>query len=268
MDALHFDTFGVAPVDDLSDTSVFCQSEPYSYCAPPNKFLCRKCKTRKPGTPLCWKCWIASAQYRLKHFNETNKSTLELALACRAQTVLSLPSSKENGEGKSPIAPAWNGSINETLSSPVSKNQEEGVIKEPQAADVHWDGDSVEDLSCMLECDCQYCPHLATYEDGFWNEGSLNGNCCDCCDCCCSEIHCYCSLQNKHNATNNSSNDDNNDSDEAIEIEVDLGRVLCAVSRWLSVKTRQIVDAVRKSYSRPCSPSVMASEADKQHVMH
>ncbi|KAI1750027.1 hypothetical protein F4782DRAFT_532919 [Xylaria castorea] len=82
MDAHYVDTFGARPTDDLSDTSIISRSEVDSYYTYPDGFIpCKKCKNRERGSPLCWKCWLASLHLQRKIDNERprgKRSVLEL----------------------------------------------------------------------------------------------------------------------------------------------------------------------------------------------
>ncbi|KAI0549264.1 hypothetical protein F4679DRAFT_595899 [Xylaria curta] len=71
MDALHFDTFGELPEDDMSEISVVSRSEVDWYYIYPDGFNpCKKCKQRKQGSPLCRKCWLASLQFQRENDDE------------------------------------------------------------------------------------------------------------------------------------------------------------------------------------------------------
>ncbi|KAI8954170.1 hypothetical protein F4801DRAFT_596234 [Xylaria longipes] len=231
MDGLYVDTFGMPPIDDLSNNSALSQSTPNLYCTSPNKPApCSKRKEKRPNSQLCR--IFGSLYNRRGDDNESsgiNKSALELAIR-RARAVRLSPLSSEKEDDCHRITLEQNKSATNSPLQLASENEGEKLVEESRIVDEYWCCCSTGDCSCIYDCgDNRYCPHRARYDAGFWNREGFDRHSSGSCNCYC----CCC----EGNYGLHPSHDDYDDDDDVTEIEIEFGHILGLVKLWLTSAT-------------------------------
>ncbi|KAI3336720.1 hypothetical protein HD806DRAFT_528313 [Xylariaceae sp. AK1471] len=222
MDGLYIDTFGMLPLDDLSNNSALSQSTPDSYCTYTTKpAACSKRKEKRPNSQLCR--IFGSIYNRRENDNESsgiNMSALELAIR-RTRAARSLPLSSEKEDDCHRITLMQNQSATNSPLWLAGENEGEKLVEEPRIVDESWCCCCTRDRSYIYDRG-DNSPHRARYDAGFWNREGFDRNC---------GLH---------------PSQDDYDNDDVIEFELEFGHILGLVKLWLA----SVTDWVKQTYNR------------------